>query len=786
MKISKSSSLLFLFALVVGIAHAQPQTSDTIHVKNYSIYLDTIRYSDSTIWGHTDMQVVAKMNGVTTISLTLLRLTVDSITSNNLMLVYSYNDTVIAIPTPGTMNLGDSIAIKIYYHGHPQEAMNGWGGFIFSGVWAFNIGANFYSNPHNDGKAWYPCVDEFGDKSLYDFYITTSATNKAACNGTLQSVVTNPDSTKTWHWHLAEPIPSYLACVTDAPFYTMHTTVAGYPVQWDCMTTDTNHVIGTFQHISNAIITDTTAWGPYRWEKIGYELTPFNGGGMEHATAINLGIGYVNGTLTYESLWVHELSHHWFGDLVTCKNAGDMWLNEGWAVYNESLFDQAVYGETSYRNWHRSNHRKVLQFAHIIDGSYLSLDHVPNAYTYGNTVYQKGADIARTMRNYMGDADFFPAVKGYLNDLAFGNADNYDFRDKLSQHSSINMARFFDDWVFHPGFPHFSIDSVRAVQNGGNYNLTVYTRQRNKGDSNHIYQMPVDITFADSTDSITASIVINNLLDSFQFTLPFNPTWTALDRDEKIAHAVSCYERPITTNGNFQFLETNAAVIPQNLGTGTNMVRIEHNFVHPDGFKGNNLGIVLSDYHYYTVDGIFSPNFLASCTFSYNGSGSTIIGYLDNTLITGVEDSLVLLYRSNTADDWHIVSDYTLNINLNHIDKVGSMTVDTLLRGEYAFGYRDVVRSGMLDIQKKSSSLLVFPNPNSGIVNISFHLDNTEQAVLKITDIKGKTIYSTTVKSGNDSLIYDASKEPAGSYFVSYEIKGKPVQTTKFILNHQK
>ena len=34
----------------------------------------------------------------------------------------------------------------------------------------------------------------------------------------------------------------------------------------------------------------------------------------------------------------HELSHHWFGDLVTCDSASEMWLNEGWARYNEKLF----------------------------------------------------------------------------------------------------------------------------------------------------------------------------------------------------------------------------------------------------------------------------------------------------------------------------------------------------------------------------------------------------------------------------------------------------------------
>jgi hypothetical protein len=268
--------------------------------------------------------------------------------------------------------------------------------------------------------------------------------------------------------------------------------------------------------------------------------------------------------------------------------------------------------------------------------------------------------------------------------------------------------------------------------------------------------------------------------------LPFNPTWTALDRNEKMAHAVVCYEMKINTTGNFTFPETNSAIIPVNLGAGSNMVRIEHNYVAPDGFKGNNYGILISNYHYYTVDGNFSPGFVGKCTFQYNGSTNTSNGFLDNNLITGIEDSLVLLYRSGTADDWHIVSDYVLNMGANHGDKIGSFTVDTLLKGEYAFGYRNYIAANVSEIKKSSKNTLnVFPNPNSGIVNISFHLNNGDEGLLKINDMKGKLIYSSKVKSGNDTLVYDASKQPSGNYFVSLEIKGKPVQTVKFILNHQ-
>jgi hypothetical protein len=769
------------------LSHEKALIGDTIHISNYTIYIDTTRFSDSTIWGHTNMEVVSKMNNVNNITLNLLNMTIDSISSNNIPITnYTYNSPNLYITTPSTMNINDSIPLKIYYHGHPKEDLSGWGGFYWVGGYAFSVGVAFTAIPHNFGRCWYPCIDEFTDKSFYEFYVACDTPNNAVCNGLLLNTINNLNGTNTYHWKLNEAIPSYLSCMAVGPFYTLQRTADGIPVKWFLPAADTNSTLATFINLNAVLANDTSHWGPYRWEKIGYVETPINIGGMEHATAINIGSAFMNGTLTYEYLYAHELSHHWFGDLITCKTAADMWLNEGWACYNESFFYQAIYGETTYRNWHRTNHRKVLQFAHIVDSAYLTLNNIPIWDTYDDlNVYQKGADMVRNIRNYMGDSLFFPSVRGYLNDFAWGNPSSYDLMNKLTQYSGIDMTRFFNDWIFQPGFPHYSIDSVTSVPNGNNFDVTVYTRQRHKGTT-HNTIMPVDITFADGVDSVTNSVVIDTNLNSFNFTLPFNPTWTAIDRNEKVAHAVSCYERYIDTTGSFSFPETNATLISLNAGTGNNFVRIEHNWVAPDGFKRTNPGIRLSDYHYYKVDGIFSPGFVAKSIILYNGKNDLTSGYIDNTLITGTEDSLVLLYRANTADDWHLVSDYTKNMG-NVLDKAGSFSLDTLLKGEYVFGYYDYTVTGINEIKPNSASTLqVYPNPNEGIVNITLNLNKGEQGLVKITDVKGAIVYSDTIKFPNDKLVYDASKLSAGAYLVSLEIKGKNIASTKFILNHTK
>jgi len=482
--------------------------------------------------------------------------------------------------------------------------------------------------------------------------------------------------------------------------------------------------------------------------------------------------------LGYETLWAHELSHMWWGDKVTCKTDADMWLNEGWASFNEALFTQALYGNTAYKNWIRTNHRKVLQFAHISDGSYLALNAIPSDYTYGATAYQKGADIVHTLRNYLGDSLFKVGTQHYLDSFAYGNASSADLRDALTSATGINMSRFFDDWIFTPGFPHFSIDSVVYFP-GGLDHYFVYTRQRSKGNL-HVYKMPVDITFSNGITDTTVTVVIDSATNMFHIPLIIaNATWVSLDRNEKISDAITDFEITPTSTGNQNMSETNTSLNVQTLSSTPSTIRIEHNWVAPDGFKQSNPGIRLSDYHYWKVDGIINPGFLSKITFQYNGSLSTSSGYLDNTLITGTEDSLVLLYRASVANDWQI-------INANHnigsaFDKIGSYTVDTMLIGEYALGYRDYTVS-INNVSPKKNILSVQPNPAYDTCRINAELMKNEVGVLILLDVRGREIRKWKIDAKN-SVVIDCTSLKNGEYVVQLLSQKKLLDTAKIIIH---
>src|SRR5438270_11844206 len=116
-------------------------------------------------------------------------------------------------------------------------------------------------------------------------------------------------------------------------------------------------------------------------------------------------------------------------------------------------------------------------------------------------------------------------------------------------------------------------------------------------------------------------------------------------------------------SGSLNYIYGRALVTPVNIGTDSSFIRVEHNFVKPDAIKSNINNYRLGDQHYWKVDGILAPGFLAHIKFNFNGKklinaspGSS--EYCDTSLTKFTADSIIVLYRKNTADDWTEVHSY--------------------------------------------------------------------------------------------------------------------------------
>ncbi|MDB5284010.1 MAG: hypothetical protein JWO06_3085 [Bacteroidota bacterium] len=784
--------LLIIFCAFAGFTQAADLRGDTIDVRGYQLRLDLSDFTNKVLYGDATIGIKAKMNNVGGIHLDLLGLTVDSVFVNAVKLPFTYNDSIIDIHFPNALNTGDSATLRIYYNGSPLQMAGDFGGFFWTATYAFNIGVSFLADPPCFGKVWFPCFDNFTVRSNFEYYITTDITKKAFCNGLLLDSSSNA-TTNTWHWKLKENIPSYLASVTVGPYVTLADTVntanGNIPIQIGAAVSDTASVKHLFQHLHDDVHNLEKHWGPYRWERVGYCIVPFDAGALEHATNISFMQYFLNLVDNEcEQVVAHELSHHWFGDLVTCPSAAEMWLNEGWASFNENLFFEDVYGADSAKKVLRVNHQLVQQMAHVNDGAFLPVSGVPEDQTYGTTVYKKGEDVIHTLRYYMGDSLFFSSVRDYLNHYTFQHGSTFELRDYLSQQSGIDLTDYFDDWILAPGFPHFSIEHQEIQAAGGSYTLHYQVRQRLREAPHHYNNVPVTVSyFREDMSHVDERITVSGECTDHITTLAFQPVYVAVDFNENLQDAISDEWQIIKTPGTYNYTIGMMKVRVNSVGDSA-LLRIEHNWIAADAMYNPIPDLHLHNYRYWTIGGVFDSTFNAQATITYDGSPT---GNLDSSFISNSEDSLVMMYRPNQDSDWAFADSILLNVQVNVNNKKGLITIYNLKKGEYAMAIYNT--NLPTDTNKRASCKLqvnvaeitspknfkLYPNPSSGNMIVDFDINTFDK--LEVFDLLGKKLMEQKIASVQNITELKLSHIAAGSYLVTLSDKLGNRYTKKMI-----
>ncbi|GAB4449051.1 MAG: hypothetical protein OHK0036_05440 [Bacteroidia bacterium] len=739
--------------------------SDTFDVLHYDIHLE-IQFSPNQIAGYTDVIIHPKMNNQASVRLDLLKLLIDSIKVDNSLTTYFYNDTLLSVVLPSPKNITDTFTVRVYYHGVPQMDPSGWGGFYYNGNYAFNLGVGFASLPHNFGRVWFPCFDNFVEKSTYDFFITTDSTKKAYCNGVLiNENVSNGKRTR--HWQLMQEIPSYLASVAVADYSEVHYNInsisGNIPAIIASRATDTNAVKTAFVHLPNAVNIFEAHYGNYVWPRIGYCMVPFSSGAMEHATNIAYPVAAI-GTTAYESqLMAHELSHHWWGDLVTCETQEDMWINEGMATYSEMLFLENMYNYSQYQNQLYSMLGEMVQFGNFKEQQYWPVSGVPAQYTYGDHVYKKGAIVAHNLRTYLGDSLFFNGLKYVLSQKAFKNMNSVEFQTLLENYTGKNLSAFFQGWVLNGGYPVLVIDSAKYNNTGGSYVSQVYVRQKLHGAPQYFNQLPVNITYFDNNwNAYTYSTSISGSVSVVSHTLNFLPVFEMLNYDRKLAYASIGNKQIIKSTGNFSFPDAKTSINVINAGSDSSFIYIEHHFAEADPQKNlTGKRYKISNQHFWKVTGKLSNGFRAKLRLYYNGN-IVYSGYgcMDTCLASINADSITVLYRPNAAADWREMS-FT---KYPSGSKAGMLFVDTLLLGEYTFANKNGTFTSIKEIIKNSSrELKVYPNPSQTNIHIQFPKNANHTVQVEIYNVNMQKVKSVNI---NPSESIDISDILQGQYWI--------------------
>ena len=287
-----------IFTLLLGFAaiFANAQTpGENINVMHYEIHLNNIDFTNHTLQAQTTVTLTA-LNATNSIELELKSLTVIDVSSTDVNVSgFTQNGDVLTINLASPLSPNALASFTITYGGNTFN--ESWGGIMWTTGYVCNMGVGFESIPHNLGKCWFPCVDNFTDKATYDVYVTVPNEMTAVCGGNLESIINNGDGTQTVHYNMPQEIATYHISFAAGDYVEWTDIYNGIerdiPITVYVKPNQINKVEGTFVHVKDIASFYENNFGPYPFNRIGYVITSV--GCMEHVDNIGITSGVLTG-----------------------------------------------------------------------------------------------------------------------------------------------------------------------------------------------------------------------------------------------------------------------------------------------------------------------------------------------------------------------------------------------------------------------------------------------------------------------------------------------------------
>ncbi|MBP7461696.1 MAG: M1 family metallopeptidase [Candidatus Delongbacteria bacterium] len=490
-----------------------------IDQSNYDVKFYDLHFSfdlnKKILYGTTGIDLVTTRDSVETIYLDLMNnMAIDDMKGN--VLSWAHPNNTILIELDRSYQKGEPVHLEISYHGNPQTGGFGAFGFTYNtsgGYLIWSLSEHLYS------RVWWPCKDHQTDKAdSVDITITVPKGLLAASNGLLVNTTVD-NGMVTFYWQERYPIAPYLVSLAISNYkYQMkmweYNGISMPSVCYYYPGIDSQTIAWVIDTHNSGMTVFSDLFGTYPFIKEKYGSAQFNwGGGMEHQTLTSLG-GY--GT----DLIIHELSHQWWGDYITCGSWHDIWLNEGFASICEALYHEQIEGINAYHTYVRNN------FTTGLDNIVYIQDTTNVSSVFSRTVYDKGAWVVHMLRYITGDSTFFRILKTYYQELPYTIAMTDDFKAICENVSGQELSWFFDQWIYSAGRPAYRVYwGIETQDDGHHLKITI-----NQTQSGNAFKMPIQFKVKYNATSDTMIQVWNDSkIQQYDLVFSQKPSTISMD-----------------------------------------------------------------------------------------------------------------------------------------------------------------------------------------------------------------------------------------------------------------
>jgi aminopeptidase N len=490
----------------------------------------TIGFSPNSLIGTVSVQAAVTDDSLSQVVLDFYsNMTVDEVRVGLSAAAFTHANDLLTVELPSTVMQGDEFVLSVSYHGLPYEGM----------FFSTHAGEpTVYTTCQTAfSRAWWPCKDVPWDKAPATITVTVPDDKVVASNGTLDSTIVDAGQA-TYYWTEHYPIPPYLVAVTATNFeiledwYTYGASDS-MPLRYWVYPEHLTEAQFDFSRTPDMIGFYEQRFIPYPFLDEKYGVAIFEaGGGMEHQTVTSIGSGQIAGDLSYEWLYAHELSHMWWGDMLTCGTWKDLWLNEGFAVYCDALYTGDAHGYGAFR----ARMRQFRQAYFDEDANQGRFAIYDPEYLWGATVYEKGAWVLHMLRGVVGEESFWSIFPAWADSFAYGSAVTADFQELCESVCGEDLAWFFDQWIYQAGYPEYEYD-YDITTDGSAWAVELHLNQVQQNAP--VFTMPVHtLVISTAGDSLEATLQSQTAADTFVVPCVWQPQKVVLDPDAWILKTI--------------------------------------------------------------------------------------------------------------------------------------------------------------------------------------------------------------------------------------------------------
>ncbi len=355
-------------------------------------------------------------------------------------------------------------SVTLWYSGRPRRARNApWdGGFS----WAKDSQGRHFVGTSCQGlgaSSWWPCKDHpYDEPDSQTVRLTVPMPYDAVSNGRLRRVQVNSDSTRTFEWHVQNPINNYGITLNVAVYTHFSDTFLGekgvLTLDYYVLPENLDKARVQFRQTKDMLRAFEYWFGPYPFYEDGYKLVEAPFLGMEHQSAIAYGNNYRNGYRGsdlsrtgwgkhWDYIIIHESGHEWFANSITYSDIADMWVHEGFTSYSEGLFVEYYQGKNAGAEYLRGLRRSITNTSPII------APYGVNA-RGSQDMYPKGANLLHTLRQVVDNDSLWRAIlRGMNRDFYHRVVSSADVEAYLIRHTGKNLQKVFDQYLRHTSVP---------------------------------------------------------------------------------------------------------------------------------------------------------------------------------------------------------------------------------------------------------------------------------------------------------------------------------------------